>query len=35
LPGKKIKVSEYRMWLQNELQKISGAAANDEIEINS
>jgi len=35
LPGKKVKVSEYRMWLQNELQKISGAAADDEIEINS
>ena len=35
LPGKKVKVSEYRMWLQNELQKISGAAADDEIEITS
>lgn len=34
LPGKKVKVSEYRIWLQNELQKISGAAADDEIEIN-
>jgi hypothetical protein len=35
VPGKKVKVSEYRIWLQNELQKISGAAADDEIEINS
>ena len=35
LPGKKVKVSEYRIWLQNELQKISGASADDEIEINS
>lgn len=35
LPGKKVKVSEYKIWLQNELQKISGAAADDEIEINS
>jgi hypothetical protein len=33
VPGKKVKVSEYRIWLQNELQKISGAAADDEIEI--
>jgi len=33
LPGKKVKVGEYKMWLQNELQKISGAAADDEIEI--
>ncbi|CAN5665845.1 hypothetical protein BH10BAC2_BH10BAC2_02240 [soil metagenome] len=35
LPGKKIKVSDYKIWLQNEMQKISGAAADDEIEINS
>jgi hypothetical protein len=35
VPGKKVKVSEYRIWLQNELQKISGAAADDEIEIKS
>ena len=35
LPGKKVKVSDYKIWLQNELQKISGAAADDEIEINS
>jgi len=34
LPGKKVKVSEYKIWLQNELQKISGAAVDDEIEIN-
>lgn len=35
LPGKKVKVSEYKIWLQNELHKVSGAAADDEIEINS
>ena len=35
LPGRKLKVSEYKIWLQNELQKISGAAENDEIEINN
>jgi hypothetical protein len=35
LPGKKVKVTEYKIWLQNELQKISGAAADDEIEIKS
>jgi hypothetical protein len=35
IPGKKVKVSEYKIWLQNELQKVSGAAADDEIEINS
>jgi len=34
LPGKKLKVSVYKTWLQNELQKISGAAADDEIELN-
>lgn len=33
LPGRKVKVSEYKTWLQNELQKISGASADDEIEI--
>ncbi|MBK0380054.1 BREX system P-loop protein BrxC [Mucilaginibacter segetis] len=33
LPGGKVKVSEYKTWLQNELQKISGAAADDEVEI--
>jgi hypothetical protein len=35
LPGKKVKVSEYKTWLQLELQKIAGAAADDEIEINN
>ncbi len=34
LPGKLVKVSEYKTWLQRELQKIAGAAADDEIEIN-
>lgn len=35
LPGKKVKVGVYKIWLQNELQKISGAAEDDEIEINN
>jgi hypothetical protein len=35
LPGKKLKVGEYKAWLQNELQKIAGASAEDEIEINN
>ncbi len=35
LPGKKLKVSEYKNWLQQELQKLAGAADNDEIEINN
>ena len=35
LPGKKVKVSEYKTWLQQELQKLAGAADNDEIEINN
>lgn len=34
LPGKKVKVSEYKVWLQQELQKLAGAADNDDIEIN-
>ena len=34
LPGRKLKIADYKNWLQNELQKISGAGANDEIEIN-
>ncbi len=33
LPGKKVKVSEYKAWLKQELQKLAGAADNDEIEI--
>lgn len=35
LPGKKIKVSVYKKWLQQELQKLAGAADSDEIEINN
>jgi hypothetical protein len=35
LPGKKVKVGEYKIWLQSELQKISGASSDDEIEINN
>ncbi|MCP9762293.1 BREX system P-loop protein BrxC [Lacihabitans soyangensis] len=34
LPGRKLKIAAYKNWLQNELQKISGASADDEIEIN-
>ncbi|MFS8083857.1 MAG: hypothetical protein ACMG51_10420, partial [Ginsengibacter sp.] len=34
LPGKKITVLAYKKWLQLELQKLAGAADNDEIEIN-
>ena len=34
LPGKKVLVSKYKTWLQQELQKLAGAADNDEIEIN-
>lgn len=34
MPGKKLKVSEYKVWLQQELQKLAGASDNDEIEIN-
>lgn len=35
LPGKKVKVSAYKTWLQQELQKIAGANENDEIEISN
>ncbi len=35
LPGKKVKVGEYKIWLQSELQKIAGASSDDEIEINN
>jgi hypothetical protein len=35
LPGKKVTVSEFKAWLQQELQKLAGAADNDEIEINN
>lgn len=34
LPGRKIKISDYKKWLQQELQKLAGAADNDDIEIN-
>lgn len=33
LPGKKVTVSEYKAWLQQELQKLAGAADNDEVSI--
>ncbi|MBF0225339.1 MAG: BREX system P-loop protein BrxC [Desulfobacterales bacterium] len=32
-PAKKLKISEYKKWLKQELQKIAGASDNDEIEI--
>jgi hypothetical protein len=35
LPGTKIKVSEYRQWLQQELQRLASANDTDEIEINN
>lgn len=35
LPGTKIKVKDYKVWLQKELQKLAAAADNDDIEINS
>lgn len=35
LPGKKIKVLDYRAWLQQELQKLAGASDSDEIEISN
>ena len=34
LPKTKMKVSEYRDWLKQELQKIASASDNDEIELN-
>jgi len=34
IPNSKMKVSEYKIWLQGELQKLVGASDNDEIEIN-
>jgi hypothetical protein len=34
LPSSRMKVSEYKSWLQGELQKIAGASDSDEIEIN-
>jgi len=35
LPAAKMKVSEYRQWLQQELQKIAGANNDDEIEVSN
>ena len=35
LPGKKVKVGEYKIWLQSELQKIAGASSDDDVEINN
>ena len=34
LSNTKMKVSEYKVWLKSELQKLATAADNDEIEIN-
>lgn len=34
MPNTKMKVSEYKHWLQDELQKLASASDNDEIEIN-
>jgi len=34
MPSAKMKVSEYKTWLQGELQKLASASDNDEIEIN-
>lgn len=34
LPGRKVKVSVYKQWLQQELQKMASVSDNDEIEIN-
>lgn len=34
MPNTKMKVAEYKSWLQGELQKLASAADNDEIEIN-
>ena len=34
MPNTKMKVSEYKHWLQGELQKLASASDNDEIEIN-
>jgi hypothetical protein len=34
LPGKKIKVSVYKQWLRQELQKLASVSDNDEIELN-
>ena len=34
LPGKRLKVSVYKQWLQQELQKFAAVSDNDEIELN-
>lgn len=34
LPGRKVKVSEYKQWLKQELKKVASFSDNDEIEIN-
>ena len=34
LPGKKVKVLEYKNWLHQELQKLASAGDNDDVEIN-
>lgn len=34
MPNTKMKVAEYKIWLQGELQKLASASDNDEIEIN-
>jgi hypothetical protein len=34
MPHTKMKVAEYKSWLQSELQKLASASDNDEIEIN-
>ncbi len=34
MPNSKMKVAEYKTWLQGELQKLASASDNDEIEIN-
>lgn len=34
MPNTKMKVAEYKSWLQGELQKLASASDNDEIEIN-
>jgi hypothetical protein len=35
LPANKLKVSEYKLWLQQELQKLAHAADSDDIELNN
>jgi len=35
LPGKKLRVIEYKNWLQKELHKVSNADDEDEIELES